>query len=211
MNDEEDIPFAQLAIAVGPSLLLTRDHHLHDAGIGTERWADALVLLGTLIELELVFYGSTRLMLNLTYLLAKLASEGLRVLFRSPVALGLALGGSTLLLRGGPEALGRRAHNARRALGAASNRALDLAKPHFERRDEAQELLGTALVAPTDDPPPDAVCARELAISRRGRDSHELLMALRRAGYSYGSVELESNLARHPSFVELEGIWKLGM
>lgn len=211
VNDAEDVPFAQLAIAVGPSLLLTRDHHLHDAGIGTGRWADALVLLGTLIELELVFYGTARLMLNLAYMLAKLTSEGLRFLWRSPIALGLALGASTLLLREGPEVLNRRAHGARRVLGAAGNRALDFAAPHFERREEAQELLGTALVAPMEDPPPDAVCARGLAISQRGRDSHELLMALRRAGYSYGLAELESNLARHPSFVELEGTWRLGI
>jgi len=46
IGDSEDGPFARLAIATAPSLLLTRDHHLLDVGLGSDRWGETLTILG---------------------------------------------------------------------------------------------------------------------------------------------------------------------
>jgi hypothetical protein len=211
VRDPEDVAFAQLAVAVGPSLLLTRDHHLHNAGIGTEQWVETLLILGSLIELELVFFGSTKLALACGYLLAKMAVEGVRFLCRSPVAFGVALGAGVLLVSQDRQSLARHTTKARQSLATASSRALDLVAPHFERRLEAQAHLGTTLVAPMDPSSAESICARELAISSRGLGAADLLLPLRRAGYDYALADLESKLAAHPSFIpEGEGTWVLG-
>lgn len=91
LADREDVPLAQLGVLLAPALVLTRDTHLLSPGIGVREWADALVKLKELMELEqaawsvadgvvitggLTFYGVRGLV---------------RVLLRSDFTLGLTL------------------------------------------------------------------------------------------------------------------------
>jgi hypothetical protein len=210
VRDPEDVAFAQLAVAVGPSLLLTRDHHLHEAGIGTEQWVEALLILGSLIELELAFFGGTRLALAGGYVIASMTAEGVRLLCRSPVALGLALGAGVLVVGQDRQSLARRVTKGRRSLAVAGERLLDLAEPHLERRLKAREHLGTTLVAPMDPRPIDAICLREVALFPGGLETDDLSNAVRRGGHDLPRAGLEARLAAHPSFA-LEGErWSLG-
>jgi hypothetical protein len=50
--DPEDAPVAQLAVLLAPALLLTKDHHLLDAGLGVARWADALGIVKQVVEMD---------------------------------------------------------------------------------------------------------------------------------------------------------------
>lgn len=210
VRDPEDLPLAQLAVAVAPCLLLTRDHHLHDAQIGTERWVEALLVLASLIELELAFHGSARFALALGSLIARTLIEGTRLLFRSPLVVGLALGTGLLLLSDGGGRLDRSLRRASRTVKTAGGQILEAVTPHLERRMQAQASLAAMLVAPMPQAPPEAICARELAISRGALDAAVFLPALRRAGYEYELVALKQELAAHPAFAPATEGWALG-
>ncbi len=210
VRDPEDVPFAQLAVAVAPCLFLTRDHHLRDARIGTESWVDALLILGGLIELELVFYGGTRFAMALGYLVARMLGEGARLLSRSPVAIGVTIAACVLVLTtvGRDHDLG--IGKAGRTLRKGGENLLDAVGPLLEQQAEAHATLATMLVAPMEPTPPEAICARQLAVSRGALGCADLLPALRLAGYGYVQADLERNLAAHPSFVSSTRGWLLG-
>lgn len=59
--DEEDAAVAQLAVLLAPALLLTKDHHLLDAGLGAARWADALGLVQQVVAIDVATRGSAAL------------------------------------------------------------------------------------------------------------------------------------------------------
>jgi hypothetical protein len=59
--DAEDAPVAQLAVLLAPALLLTKDHHLLDAGLGVAKWADALGLVQQIAAVDTVTRGSAGL------------------------------------------------------------------------------------------------------------------------------------------------------
>ena len=88
--DDEDRPFARLAVATAPSLLLTRDHHFSDVGLGTERWADALVILGSLIELDMGLYGTAHVAVVAARLLGLFVSWAGRAVAAEPIDLDAA-------------------------------------------------------------------------------------------------------------------------
>lgn len=182
IRDPEDVPFAQLAVAVAPCLFLTRDHHLHDAQIGTERWVDALLILGGLIELELVFYGSAKFAVALGYVVVRMLGDGVRLLCRSPVAIGVAIGACVLLLADGGHDLDHGVRRAGRALRKGGGDLLEAVGPKLEQQAEAHATLAAMLVAPMAPSPPEAICARELAVSRGALGGADLLPVLRLAG-----------------------------
>lgn len=210
IGDPEDVPFAQLAVAVAPCLFLTRDHHLLDAQIGTERWVDALVILGGLIELELAFYGSAKFVLSLGYVVARMLGDGVRLLCQSPVAFGAAIGACVLLLADPGRDPDHGVRGVGRALRKGGGDLLEAVGPRFEQQVEAQATLAAMLVAPMAPSPPEAICARQLAVSRGALGCADLLPALRLAGYGYVQTDLERNLAAHPSFVLSARGWMLG-
>lgn len=208
VRDPEDVPFAQLAVAVAPCLFLTRDHHLHDAQVGTEMWVDALIILGGLIELELVFHGGARLALALVYLVARMLGDGVGLLHRSPVAIGVVVGACVLLLAD-PD-LGHRVRRAGGALRKGGGNLLEAVGPKLEQHAEAHATLAAMLVAPMEPTPPEAICARQLAMSRGALPAADLLPVLRLAGYGYAQTDLELKLSAHPSFVSSARGWVLG-
>lgn len=88
VDEEEDHSFAQLAILLGPSLLLTRDGHLLDVGLGTEAPADLLIVMGRLIELDAMVHGGAQTAVLVAGLLALAVRGAARVVSESPVAAG---------------------------------------------------------------------------------------------------------------------------
>ena len=92
LADAEDVPVAQLGVLLAPSLVLTRDPHLLDAGVGERDWADALVVMKELIELEEMMWGSAQAMVLTGRLAALSVTEFVRFLGRSEVALAITIG-----------------------------------------------------------------------------------------------------------------------
>jgi len=90
--DGDDAPFARLSLLVSPSATLTSDRDLTDAGIGDPDWLRTLLILGELAELEaMIWGGSVFAAVGLGLPAAGLVGLG-RVIARSPLALGFALG-----------------------------------------------------------------------------------------------------------------------
>ncbi|MGH2864397.1 MAG: hypothetical protein ACRDJX_04015, partial [Solirubrobacteraceae bacterium] len=83
--DPEDRPFARLAIATAPSLLLTRDHHLTDVGFGTSAWADILTVLGSFVELDASIHGSAHAALIAARLLGLLTARIWKLIETEPL------------------------------------------------------------------------------------------------------------------------------
>ena len=148
--DAEDVPVAQLGVLLAPSLVLTRDSHLLDAGIGVREWADSLVLLKHLVELDQAIGGAADGFL-MTGAAAAYGIGGLVYLLRrSRLALGIALGLSVVLGY-------RFRHNLREAPGqlkargeAALDRTFEQLAPAFEQRNAADSRLRPTLVRPHD-------------------------------------------------------------
>ena len=162
LADAEDVPVAQLGVLLAPSLVLTRDPHLLDAGIGVEQWADALVLLKELVELDqMMWAGADGVMLS-----GALTVHGIgglvRLLSRSELVLGVVLGLALGLgywfrheLRQAPAKL-------RESNWSALERVFTQAALAAERWEDADSRVRPTLVRPTTTETIEAVIARTL-------------------------------------------------
>ena len=165
IGDQEDVPFAGLAIAVAPSLLLTRDHHILNAGLGTEKeWAEALKILGTLVEMDALMYGAGHGAVLAARLLGLLATRLWQAATQAPILTAVVAVLGLLYAASNPTqtiAAARRTIDALKTQGA---RLLELSEPAFERRQHAEGELAGRLEAPILPRSLESACARALAI-----------------------------------------------
>ncbi len=213
ITDPEDRPFARLAIATAPSLLLTRDHHLLDVGLATtDRWAETMTILGSLIELDAAIYGTAHSALLLARLLGALASGAWRLVEAEPL-LALALAGlAALYVALNPEQTLARLRSLNANLRTQASRLLESSAPAFDRRERLAGELSLRLLAPMLPRTLDRGCARELATRRTPLLTDHLLLACSASGRpSVSAAQLEAMLHRHPSFTPPgNGSWQLG-
>lgn len=162
LADEEDAPLAQLAVLLAPSLVLTQDHHLLDAGFGKREWADALVQMKELIELDEMMWSATDGVVITGALTIHGVGGLVNLLRRSELVLGIVLGLSIALgyqyrrqLRGAPARLRERS-------APVVDRALASMAGAFERREAADERVRPTLVTPSEAERLEAVVARVL-------------------------------------------------
>jgi hypothetical protein len=209
--DDEDRPFARLAVATAPSLLLTRDHHFSDVGLGTERWADALVILGSLIELDMGLYGTAHVAVVVARLLGLFVSWAGRAVAAEPI-IWIPLAVATLaLIMSDPEETIRRVRGFAAAGGRGFSGLMELSEPAFEQRKMAEGKLQSLLEAPMRPRSVESVCARELATRRQRLSTEDLCLAFRDAGRKPDVERVRRYLHRHPSFIATSGDrWELG-
>jgi hypothetical protein len=209
--DPEDDPFARLAVATAPSLLLTRDHHFSDVGLGTERWADALVILGSLVELDIGLYGTAHAVVVVARLLGLFVSWAGQALASEPIAWIVVGAGTLALIMSDPEETIRRVRGFAAAGRRGFSRLLELSEPAFERRELAEGKLQSLLEAPMRPRNVESVCARELATRRGLLSTEDLLSACHQAGHKLELTPLRRGLERHPSFTTPSAdAWELG-
>jgi hypothetical protein len=191
ITDEEDVPVAQLGVLLAPSLVLTRDPHLLDAGIGVREWADALVLLNELAELDMMMWGATA-GTTLTTTLAGHGIAGLvRLLSRSEMALGIIIGLALGLGYSFRYQLQARPARVRETAAVAAERLAEGAAAAFERREDADRRLHGTLVRPHDAETPEAAVARVLLRARQplpAREVHARLPSAWREGLDERTV-----------------------
>lgn len=211
ITDLEDRPFARLAVATAPSLLLTRDHHLSDVGLGTVEWADALTVLGDLVELDASIYGGAHAALLLARLLGLFAQLAWQAIAAEPLlALAAAGIGVLLLLDNKDEAL-RRMRIIRAAIVDRGNRLLDASAPAMQRREQREGELASRLERPMLPRSIESICARELATQRLAGTTDVLLTACESTSSPVARTRLSRFLREHPSFTALpDDRWELG-
>jgi hypothetical protein len=208
--DPEDRPFARLAIATAPGLLLTRDHHFTDVGLGTEEWADALKLVGDLVELDAAVYGGAHTALMLSRVAGLLTQWAWRMAVANPlISLAAAGLGLLLFLENTPEAI-RRARSMYSAIKDSGGRLLEAGTPMLERREAAQGQLRSRLEQPAIPRSVESICAHHIASRRLPVTSDTLLDACARAGIEMPTPRLVSFMRAHPSFTATTGAWELG-
>jgi hypothetical protein len=162
LADEEDMPLAQLAVLLAPSLVLTQDHHLLDAGLGKREWADALVQMKELIELDQMMWSAADGVVITGALTITGVSGLVNLLRRSELVLGIVLGLSIAL-----------GYQYRRQLREAPARPKERSAPvidrvlagmasGFERWEAADNRVRPTLVAPSEVERLQAVVARLL-------------------------------------------------
>jgi hypothetical protein len=212
--DPEDRPFARLAVATAPGLLLTRDHHFSDVGLGTERWADALSILGDLAELDAALYGSAHTATMVIWLAGQLMRWVWRAIASEPLISLAAVGagvGLLLSLNNKEEAL-RRARSVLTTIKGSGARLIDATAPILERRQLIEGSLNSRLEAPILPRSLESICARETATQRRPVRLDTLLDVCKATGHgSLSPVQLAGFLHTHPSFTDTSaGTWELG-
>ena len=207
----EDRPFARLAVATAPGLLLTRDHHFNDVGLGTAQWADALTVLGGLVELDASLYGSAHTALLLARLLGLLASWAWQGIASEPLLSIAAAGVGLLLLLDNKDEAIRRAHDARSAIRDAGARLIDATTPVLQRREEMEGKLSSRLESPLLPRGVESICARHMATQRLPVTTEALRAACEAVGSPVARTRLAQFLHRHPSFTasSTRG-WELG-
>lgn len=162
LADEEDVPVAQLAVLLAPSLVLTQDSDLLDAGIGVKEWADALILLKEFSEVDQMMWKAADGAALGSAIIEVGVSEFVKLLRRSEVAFGITLGVSLAFaymyrhkLRDAPAKLKQRST-------PAFNKAMVGMANAFERWDAADRRAGATLVAPEAEESLEALAARVL-------------------------------------------------
>lgn len=209
--DPEDRPFGRLAIAVAPSLLLTRDRHFSDVGLGTEQWADALTILGDLAELDAALYGSAHTSIMLARLAGLLARLAWRKIASEPWLSLATLGVGLLLFLTNKEEVVRRVRSIGAAIKEHGGRLLEAATPALERRERAESRLNSRLEKPMLPRSLESLCAHHLATRRLPVTTEMLLNACMTPGIEQSRAHLVRFLEAHPSFVETAGgTWELG-
>jgi hypothetical protein len=211
VTDIEDRPFARLAVATAPSLLLTRDHHISDVGLGTVEWADALTVLGDLVELDASIYGGAHAALLLARLLGLFAQLAWQAIAAEPLlALAAAGIGVLLLLDNKDEAL-RRMRVIRAVIVDHGNRLLDASAPAMQRREQREGELASRLERPMLPRSIESICARQLATQRLPGTTDALLTACESTDSPVTKTRLARFLREHPSFIALpDHRWELG-
>jgi len=162
--DNEDAPVAQLAVTLAPALLLTRDHHLVDAGLGVARWADALGLVQQIAAADSMVNGSAALTLaGLWATVAAIRGAG-RVLVRSPILAGLAIAVIFMLLTDWRESARSRLVEAGAASKHAGTAVIEQLADQYAKRHHADAQLQALLVTPGE-PTTVSRVVRELAVA----------------------------------------------
>jgi hypothetical protein len=148
LADAEDVPLAQLGVLLAPALVLTRDKHLLGAGIGVREWADALVKLKELMELERAMWSAADGAL-ITGSLTFYGVRGvIRALMRSELALGLALGAAFGLGLFYREELADTTRRLKERAAPVVERAMDSMSLAVERWEAADSRVRPTLVRP---------------------------------------------------------------
>jgi hypothetical protein len=209
--DEEDRPFARLAIATAPGLLLTRDHHLGDVGLGTSEWADALTILGDLVEIDVSLHGSAHTAVILARVMGLLTQQLFRTAASEPLlTIAAAVIGALLLLENREDVM-RKVRAARAAIGNGGSRLIEASSPVFERWEAARGNVESRLERPMLPRSVESLCARELATQRDALTTGELHSACQTRGLPLTEVQLVALLRKHPSFCSTSGAtWELG-
>lgn len=209
IEDPEDIPFARLAIATAPSLLLTRDHHLLNAGLGTEEWAEALKILGTLVEIDALIYGGAHGALLAARLLGLLATGLRRAAAEAPIVTAVLAVIGLMYVVANPTETIEAARRLIETLKAQATRLLELSEPAFERRQRAEGELTLRVEKPMVPRVVESACARQLAVRAGPTGVEELVRGI--GPQSPTETELSTYLRAHPSFTRAgRGVWELG-
>jgi hypothetical protein len=209
--DLEDRPFARLAIATAPGLLLTRDHHFSDVGLGTEQWADALAILRDLAELDAALYGGAHTATVLVLLAGQLTRWVWRGIASESLLWLAATGIGLLLLLDNEEEALRRARSALTAMKQSGARLLDATAPMLEQRLQAEGSLSSRLETPVLPRSLESACAREVATQRRPIRIDTLMDVCNAAGSDLSEAQLARFLYAHPSFTHTSArTWELG-
>jgi predicted nucleic acid-binding protein len=211
VEDPEDRPFAQLAILLAPSLLLTRDRHLLRAGIGTSASADALIMLGTILELDAAVHGWAHAAFFVAALLGQVARGTARMITSSPVVVGMfgALVAMTLTEWRGPA--GRLAGDVRNGTKTAMARFAEMSTVVFEQRVAIDSELRPNLVQPTVARSAESTAMRVLATQRRPVSTARIALCLRSSGFRIGADELVRWLGEISAFeARSDDTWVLG-
>jgi hypothetical protein len=162
LADEEDMPLAQLAVLLAPSLVLTQDRHLLDAGFGAREWGECLSLMKDLIELDAMMWGAADGVVITGALTVHGVGGIVNLLRRSELVLGVVIGLSIALgyqyrhqLREAPARLKERS-------GPVIERVLTGMSEAFERWEAADRQVRPRLVAPREVESLEAEVARVL-------------------------------------------------
>jgi len=209
--DPEDRPFARLAIATAPSLLLTRDHHLTDVGLGTSAWADILTVLGSLIELDAAIHGSGHAAVIAARLVGLLTARIWKLIESEPLLVLAALGAGLLFVLCNWEQTVRSLRTAVDMLGAGGTRLLEASEPAFQSRERALGKLAAELQPPMLPRDIESICARELAVHRQSLTTEALRERCTGHDHPLAQRQLTSILNAHTSFTtSRRGEWELG-
>jgi hypothetical protein len=209
--DLEDRPFARLAVATAPGLLLTRDHHFDDVGLGTAEWADALTVLGGLVELDVSLYGSAHTAVILAWLFGLFARRAWQTIAAEPLLSIVGAGVGVLLLLDNKDEVIRRARAARVAITSSGARLLDAATLVLQEWEEAKGNLASRLEQPMLPRSVESICARQMATRRVPVSTEALLAACEGAGSPVSMSGLTRFLRGHSSFtVSSPRMWELG-
>jgi len=209
IQDLEDVPFARLAIATAPSLLLTRDHHLLKAGLGTKEWAEALKILGTLVEMDALMYGGAHGAVLAARLLGLLAARLWRAAAEAPILTAAVAVLGLLYALANPTETIQAARRTIETVRTQGTRLLELSEPAFERKQDAEGELAGRLEAPILPRDLESACARALAVRPSPIGNKDLIDVLGEG--SPAAVALARYLHGHPSFTSTsEEGWELG-
>ena len=205
LADPEDVPLAQLGVLLAPALVLTRDKHLLGAGIGVREWADALVKLKELMELEQAMWGLADGVL-ITGGLTFYGVRGLiRALLGSELALGLALGvalGLGLFYR---EELAGNSRRLKQRAAPVVERVVDGMSVAVERWEVADGRVRPTLVRPHPTETLEATVARTLLQSADPLPATTILSLLPHPWRENGEEQLRTVLREQPAFELVRG------
>ncbi len=146
--DPEDAPVAQLAVMLAPALLLTRDRHLLDAGLGAARWADALGLVQQIAAADSMVNGTVTLTAAGVWGGGLALRQAGRLVARSPVLIGLALAVIFMLLTDWRESAHARLLKAGAGAKRASTAVIEQLGDQVVRRHVADMQLQALVVTP---------------------------------------------------------------
>jgi hypothetical protein len=161
--DPEDAPVAQLAVMLAPALLLTRDRHLLDAGLGAAKWADALGLVQQIAAADSMVNSTVTLTAVSVWGAGLALKHAGRVLARSPILIGVALAVIFMLLTDWRDSTQPRLAKTGAGAKRAGRPVLDELADQCVRRHVADMQLRALLVNPGE-PGDISRVARALAV-----------------------------------------------
>jgi predicted nucleic acid-binding protein len=203
--DRDDAQLAHLATLLAPAIVLTKDRHLTNAGIGDPDWLTTLHLLGELAELDAMLWGGSRAAWLSLYLPGLVVGAVGRQIARSEVMLGITVGilvGALMYYR--PQ------------IRAAAAEAWTRIEPFVEtlmastadamlKREQAERALSVRLIAPTTPVAVVGRTARLLAGHREPVASEQIHDRLLRRGHEISLAATRTMLRNHPAFVSVRG------
>jgi hypothetical protein len=208
--DLEDVPVAQLSVLLAPCLLVTRDKHLLDAGLGQANWADSLVFVAKLAKLDAQLFGGVQAAILFSTLAAMGVVELGKLIVRSSVGTTVALVVAMAVASDWRPGSGAFVARARRQIATTGRSALNAMAAFVDEREAAGEHLGALLVEATPTAGLAEFLAPRLAVSRHGIAVHTLALVARAGGLKVSESQVLAELSAHPSFEELEHRWHVG-